>query len=64
MRALVCHAYGPIESLKLEDVPKPEPAPGEILVKVGAAGICASDSNRNLPTCAACREVPHAKRCT
>jgi len=39
MRALVCHAYGPIESLKLEDVPKPEPAPGEILVKVGAAGV-------------------------
>ena len=39
MRALVCHAYGPIDSLKLEDVPKPEPAPGEVLVKVGAAGV-------------------------
>src|SRR5262249_35666717 len=39
MRALVCHAYGPIEGLKLEDVPKPTPAPGEILVKVGAAGV-------------------------
>jgi len=39
MRALVCHAYGPIESLKLEDVPKPAPAAGEILVKVGAAGV-------------------------
>jgi len=39
MRALVCHAYGPIESLKLEDVPKPAPGPGEILVKVGAAGV-------------------------
>src|SRR4051794_17893218 len=39
MRALVCHAYGPIESLKLEGVPKPQPGPGEILVKVGAAGV-------------------------
>ena len=39
MRALVCHAYGPIDSLRLEDVPKPEPAPGEVLVKVGAAGV-------------------------
>ncbi|MBN9085668.1 MAG: NADPH:quinone oxidoreductase family protein [Reyranella sp.] len=39
MRALVCHAYGPIDSLKLEDVPKPAPGPGEILVKVGAAGV-------------------------
>jgi len=39
MRALVCHAYGPIESLKLEDVPEPRPAAGEIVVKVGAAGV-------------------------
>jgi NADPH2:quinone reductase len=39
MRALVCHAYGPIETLKIEDVPKPEPKAGEILVKVGAAGV-------------------------
>jgi len=39
MRALVCHAYGPIDSLKLEDVAKPEPGPGEVLVKVGAAGV-------------------------
>jgi NADPH2:quinone reductase len=39
MRALVLHAYGPVESLKLEDVPKPSPGPGEALVKVGAAGV-------------------------
>ena len=39
MRALVCHAYGPIDSLKIEDVPKPVPAAGEVLVKVGAAGV-------------------------
>lgn len=39
MRALVCHAYGPIESLKIEDVPTPEPKAGEILIKVGAVGV-------------------------
>ena len=39
MRALVLHAYGPIDSLKLEDVPKPAPDTGEVLVKVGAAGV-------------------------
>ncbi len=39
MRALVCHAYGPIESLKIEDRPVPEPRTGEILVRVGAAGV-------------------------
>ena len=39
MRALVCHAYGPIDSLTLEDVPRPTPAAGEVLVKVGAAGV-------------------------
>jgi NADPH2:quinone reductase len=39
MRALVCHAYGPVDSLRIEELPKPEPAAGEILVKVGAAGV-------------------------
>ena len=39
MRALVCQAYGPIEGLKVEDVPTPEPKPGEVLVQVGAAGV-------------------------
>lgn len=39
MRALVCHAYGPVENLKVEDVPTPEPRAGEVLIKVGAAGV-------------------------
>lgn len=39
MRALVCEAYGPIENLKIRDMPKPEPQAGEVLVKVGAAGV-------------------------
>jgi NADPH:quinone reductase len=39
MRALVCHAYGPIETLRIEERPKPEPGAGEILIRVGAAGV-------------------------
>ncbi|MBI3198785.1 MAG: NADPH:quinone oxidoreductase family protein [Rhodospirillales bacterium] len=39
MRALVCEAYGAIESLRIKDVPVPKPKAGEILVRVGAAGI-------------------------
>ncbi len=40
MPAVVCH--GP-EDYRMEDVPIPEPGPGEALVKVEACGICASD---------------------
>jgi NADPH2:quinone reductase len=39
MRALVCEAYGSIESLKVADLPVPEPQAGEVLLRVGAAGI-------------------------
>jgi NADPH2:quinone reductase len=39
MRALVCEAYGPIEQLKIAEWPIPEPREGEILVRVGAAGV-------------------------
>jgi NADPH2:quinone reductase len=39
MRALVCHAYGPIEGLKVEEAPAPEPKAGEILIRVGAVGV-------------------------
>ena len=39
MRALVCHAYGPIDNLKIEDIPQPVPKAGEVLVRVRAAGV-------------------------
>lgn len=40
MRAVVCH--GPYD-YRVEEIARPRPGPGELLVKVGAAGICASD---------------------
>jgi len=41
MRAAVLHAVG--EPLKIEQVPTPEPGPGEVLVKIAGAGVCHSD---------------------
>ncbi len=38
MRALRYH--GPKKPLRLEDVPTPDPGPGDVLVRVTAAGIC------------------------
>ncbi len=40
MKALVVERPG---AARLEDVPTPAPGPGEVLVRVGAAGICGSD---------------------
>jgi L-iditol 2-dehydrogenase len=40
MKAVVYRGRG---ELRVEDVPRPEPAPGEMLVKVDACGICPTD---------------------
>src|SRR3954462_8248551 len=39
MRAVLCKAYGPPESLVVEDVLSPEPGPGEVVVSVKAASV-------------------------
>jgi len=39
MRAVRQHALGGPEVLVVEDVPRPEPGPTEVLVRVGAAGV-------------------------
>jgi len=41
MRSVVC--YGP-EDYRLEEIPVPEAGPGEVLVRVLGAGICAGDA--------------------
>src|SRR5262249_7269564 len=39
MKAIVIHKYGGLEVLKYEDVPRPEPQPDQILVRVVASGV-------------------------
>lgn len=39
MKALMCRAFGPIDTLRVEDVPSPEPGPGKVLIDVKAASI-------------------------
>ena len=39
MKAVRAHAFGGPEVLTYEEVPRPEPASGEVLVRVHAAGV-------------------------
>ena len=41
MRAMVLHAAG--EPLRLEELPAPEPAEGQVLLRVAACGVCRTD---------------------
>jgi NADPH2:quinone reductase len=39
MRAVLCRAFGPPSSLVIEDLPSPEPGPGQVVVTVKACGV-------------------------
>ena len=39
MMAWRVHEYGPPNVMKFERIPRPDPGPGEVLVKVEAAGV-------------------------
>lgn len=41
MKAAVCHEFK--QPLSIEDVDKPEPGPGEVVIKVEASGLCHTD---------------------
>ncbi len=41
MRAALCEAFG--KPLALTDLPRPEPGPGDLLIRVKACGVCHSD---------------------
>lgn len=44
MKAVRIHRFGPPEVVVVEDVPKPAPGPGEVLVRVSAAGVAPWDA--------------------
>src|SRR5499427_9410972 len=44
MRAVICRAWGEVESLTIDDVPAPTPGPGQVLIDVRATGINFADS--------------------
>jgi NADPH2:quinone reductase len=39
MKAIRLHAFGPPENLRYEEVDDPEPGPGQVRIRVGAAGV-------------------------
>lgn len=43
MKAVRIHNYGGPEVLQYEDAPKPKPAPGEVLIRIHAAGVNPAD---------------------
>ncbi|MBI3127057.1 MAG: NADPH:quinone reductase [Candidatus Tectomicrobia bacterium] len=63
MRAMRIHAYSDTlgEPLRLDEVPVPEPGPGELLVRVKAAGVNPIDLSirRGLPNYVAGLRLPH-----
>jgi hypothetical protein len=46
MKAIVVHPYGGPEVLKFEESPDPVPGPGDVLVRVAAAGVNPIDYKR------------------
>ena len=57
MKAIVIREFGPPSVMKLEEVPTPEPGPGEVLIKVHAVSV-----NRTLDTVV--RAGKYARRVT
>lgn len=39
MKALIAQSYGPVDQLVVAELPKPDPAPGQILIRLRAAAL-------------------------
>jgi NADPH2:quinone reductase len=59
MRAIRVHQFGGPEVLRVEDLPDPAPGPGEVLIRVKAAGVNPVDTYRRAGTYGRLPELPH-----
>ena len=59
MKAIQVHAFGGPEQLKLEEIPTPKPAAGQILVRVHAAGVNPYDTYMRAGTYAVKPQLPY-----
>ncbi len=59
MKAIVIHGHGGREVLQYETVPTPRPGPGEVLVKVAAAGVNHFDHDIREGTLGITHQMPH-----
>ena len=59
MKAIRVHQFGGPEVLKLEDVPTPKPAAGQVLVKIRAAGVNPADTYARTGNYAILPELPY-----
>jgi NADPH:quinone reductase-like Zn-dependent oxidoreductase len=57
--AVLMHRYGPAESLSVETVPDPTPAPGEVVVRLEAAALNHLDIDLRAGTSRIPLELPH-----
>jgi len=50
MRAAQVSEFGPVEGIRVAEVERPEPGPGQVLVRVAAAGVNFADAGMVLGT--------------
>src|SRR5512142_755773 len=59
MKAIVVEEFGEPEVMRLKELPRPEPGPGQVLVKVEAAGVNPADTYARSGNYAIKRDLPY-----